>query len=98
MKLTTSDEISGLKCTHNDSLIPNNFIRTNGPKNVKKPLRPLFIPYVKGIPEKFECIGNCNISTVHPSEFADENQSRGKHEDVTLLLEYTLRLWQKLRW
>jgi hypothetical protein len=81
MALATLDEISGLTRIHNDSLIQvlTTSCEINGPKNVKTPLTPVFILYLKGLSEKFECIGNRYIRAVDSSEFADEKQSREKH-------------------
>jgi hypothetical protein len=44
------------------------FLRTKGSTHLNEEMKPLssvYIPYVKGVSEKFECIGNCyNIRTI----------------------------------
>jgi hypothetical protein len=69
-------EISSLRCDLQLSGYPQGFIdsviNSKGSSHLKKeeqPLRPVFIPYVEGVSEKFKCIGNrYNTGTIFKTE------------------------------
>jgi hypothetical protein len=65
----------------------------------QKPLGSVYIPYVRGVSEKFKRIGNRYIRTIFKTRHTHENEAKKRSAtDGTVHLQYSLWVWQKLHW